>query len=204
VAEGVVGLHFDGVFGAQIGAREIFVVHVELGDGEVLIDSFIVGLHPRGLGQLAMSGGAFGTFVFERWPNVGRGFGIVTAGTAGATRTAARVVSWKSRRRSSGKWMVVSSRVFGRSGTRRVWRVGGGFAGLAGKWKLFGDRRLLCVGSRWGAGFGCSLRRLLTLICGWARSVGRSLLWARLGEGGGRECKNGQQCAGCGEDGHRI
>jgi hypothetical protein len=69
---------------------------------------------------------------------------------------------------------------------------------------LFGGRRLLCIGSRWGAWFGGCLRRLLTLICGWARSVWRSLLWARLGDGGGRECKDDQQCAECGEDGHRI
>jgi hypothetical protein len=50
VGLGVLGLNFDGVFGAEIGAGEVVVAHVEPGDAEVLVDTFVVGLDALDLG----------------------------------------------------------------------------------------------------------------------------------------------------------
>jgi len=50
----VVGLDFDGVFGAEIGALKVAVSHIEPGDGEVFVDTLIVGLHLFRLWQLAV------------------------------------------------------------------------------------------------------------------------------------------------------
>ncbi len=54
VGIGVVGLNFDGVFGAKVGTLEIAVSHIEPGDGEILVDALIVGLHLFRLRQLTV------------------------------------------------------------------------------------------------------------------------------------------------------
>jgi hypothetical protein len=50
VRRGEVGLNADCVLGAQIGAGEVVVAHVELCDLEVLVDTFVVGLNAFDLG----------------------------------------------------------------------------------------------------------------------------------------------------------
>jgi hypothetical protein len=50
VGLGVLGLNADCVLGAQIGAGEVVVAHVELCDLEVLVDTFVVGLNAFDLG----------------------------------------------------------------------------------------------------------------------------------------------------------
>jgi hypothetical protein len=58
VGRGVIGLNVDRVLRAQIGSGEVVVVHVELCDLEVLVDTFVIGLNALDLGQLAMDGAA--------------------------------------------------------------------------------------------------------------------------------------------------
>jgi len=60
VGGGVLGLNADGLFGAEVGALVVFVVHVELRDVEVFVDAFVVALYSFWLGESAMDGGAFG------------------------------------------------------------------------------------------------------------------------------------------------
>ena len=54
VGVGVVGLDFDGVFGAEIGTLEVAVTHIKFGYAEVLVYAFVVGLDFCDFGKLAM------------------------------------------------------------------------------------------------------------------------------------------------------
>jgi hypothetical protein len=205
VGGGVVGLDFDGVLGTKVGTLKVAITHIKFGDAKILVDTLIVGLHLLDFGELAMGGGAFGALVLEGRPDVGRSVGIAAAGATGATGTAAGAVAGKLGGRGGGEWVVGGGGVLGRGRARSTGRVGGG-RGLTGEWELLGDGRLACACGGWGAGLGGrgGSRLVLILICGWAGSLGRSLLRARLGEGRGRECDDGQQCAGFGEECHRV
>jgi len=120
VRGGVLGLDADGVFGAKVGTLIVFVVDVELCDGEVFVDALVIGLNSFDLGKLAMNGGAFGGI--GRIAVCGRivggggsGVGIAAAGTGAA----AGVVAGEFGRRLRGEW------VLGR---------GGGGGGCLGAW----------------------------------------------------------------------
>ena len=56
VGQGVVGLDGDGVFGAEIGALVVFVVHVELCDVDVFVDTLVVGLDFFDFGEFVAGG----------------------------------------------------------------------------------------------------------------------------------------------------
>jgi hypothetical protein len=80
VSGGVVGLDGNSVFCAEVGALVVFVAQVEPGDGEVLVDAFVVGLNSFDLGELAVDGGSFGHVAVGVRGGVGRRCGVVTAG----------------------------------------------------------------------------------------------------------------------------
>ena len=50
----VVGLDFDGVLGTKVGTLKVAITHIEFGDGKILVDTLIVGLHLFRLWQLAV------------------------------------------------------------------------------------------------------------------------------------------------------
>ena len=102
VGGGVLGLNADGIFGAEVGALIVFVVHVKLCDVEVFVDAFIVSLDFLYLGEFAVNGGAFGRIrriTFGGWVNVGWWGEIVAAGTGAA----AGVVAGEFGRRCGGE-----------------------------------------------------------------------------------------------------
>jgi hypothetical protein len=88
VGGGVVGLDFDGVLGTKVGTLKIAITHIKFGDGKILVDTLIIGLHFLDFGELAMGGGAFGSLVLEGRPDVRRSVGIAAAGAAGTAGTA--------------------------------------------------------------------------------------------------------------------
>jgi hypothetical protein len=88
VSEGVVGLDFDGVFGAKVGAGEVVVVHVELGYGDVLVDALIVGLNSLYLGETTMGGGTLGAG-WQVWGAAG----VVVGGSGAGAAAFAGVVA---------------------------------------------------------------------------------------------------------------
>jgi hypothetical protein len=79
VSGGVIGLGFDGILRAEVGALQVVVAHVELGDSEVFVDALVVGLNTRYFRELAMDGTAFGA----RFGHVGVGdIGVCSTGAA--------------------------------------------------------------------------------------------------------------------------
>jgi hypothetical protein len=64
VWSGVVGLHVDRVFGAEIGALVVLVAEVELCDVEIFVDALVIGLDSLDLREFAMDGGPFGRITF--------------------------------------------------------------------------------------------------------------------------------------------
>jgi len=207
VGEGVVGLDFNCVFRAEVGTGQVVIVHVELRDGDVLVDALIVGLDFFDLGELAVDGGSFGA-----GREVGCAAVVVGAGagrTGAAAGTAAPGVIAGKQRGLLGWEGVVRGRGggggFGAGG--RAGSVGRGcrFCGFAGKWERFGGGRR-CVGRRRWAGFGCCLVRG---PAGWGRRrrrrrgcVGRTLRRGALGKTGRGEEKSCQERAGCGANCH--
>jgi hypothetical protein len=154
VSGGVVGLDADRIFSAEVGALVVFVVQIKLCDGEVLIDTFVVGLDSFHLGKFAVNGGAFRRIrriAFGGSVVVGRSVGIVAAG-AGAAATG--VIAGKLGRRLRGEWVFCGG--IGRSG---CWVRGVGWScGLGGparKGELLGGGWFPCGLSGWGAGLGC-------------------------------------------------
>ena len=77
---GVVGLDIYRIFGAEIGSLIVFIVEIELCDGEVLVDTFVIALKVLRFGQFAMNGGAFGRIAIEVW-GCRRVVRLVAAGT---------------------------------------------------------------------------------------------------------------------------
>jgi hypothetical protein len=57
VSKRVVGLDADGVFGTEVGALVVLVVHIELCDGDVFVDALVVGLDLFDLREFAPGGG---------------------------------------------------------------------------------------------------------------------------------------------------
>jgi hypothetical protein len=220
---GVLGLDVDGIFGAEVGALIVFVVHIKLCDGEVFVDAFVVGLNSFDLGEFAMNGSAFGGIGrIARGGGVASvGVGIVARGTgAGA---AAGVVAGKFGRGLRGEWML--GRGVGRSGGRGTGRVGIGrvgrsgrvrgvgrtfwFAGFAGEWELLGRGGWFPGGWDWrGTGF-CCLGCLIGGLSGclgrsWTGCRGWALRWRSLGEAGGREEEGDLERSGYGISCHRV
>jgi hypothetical protein len=145
-------LYADRIFGAEIGALVVFVVHIKFCDAQIFIDAFVVGLDSFYLGKLAMNGCAFRRIrriAFGGWVVVGRGVGVVAAGA-----TATGVVTGKLWRGLGGEWMLC-----GRVGRGGCWagRVGRGcrLGWLAWKGELLGGSWFSCGWGRRGAGFGC-------------------------------------------------
>jgi hypothetical protein len=178
VCGGVVGLNLDGVFGTEVGAGQVVVVHVEHGDLQVFVYALVIGLNVYRLGEFAMDGGPFGTGV-SRERSFRVSVRIIAAGAAATTG----IVPGKSWRGSSGEWMLFRGR--GWSGSTGVGGVRwcGGVGGSSGEWELLSCRGLFGVGR--GAGLGRRGRILALPLIGRGTGCGGGILCRRrLGSAG--------------------
>jgi hypothetical protein len=141
VSGGVVGLGFDGILRSEVGALQVVVAHVELGDSEIFVDTLVVGLNTRYFREFAMDGTAFGA----RFGHVGVGdVGVCAGGTATtaitATTTAtAGVVSGESGSGCAWEGMIGCGGGGRGGGTWGVGWRGCGFCGSAWERELFGS-----------------------------------------------------------------